>query len=59
MVKYLLMTDIDLSVPDHEPKTGAAELLLLSSPGATPRQGYELGKPIETQSGGRLGGSHA
>src|SRR5918993_4366674 len=48
------MTDIDLSALDRELKKGAAELLLLSVLKARPRHGYELGKLIETQSGGRL-----
>ena len=48
------MTDIDLSALDRELKKGAAELLLLSVLEARPRHGYELGKLIETRSGGRL-----
>ena len=48
------MADIDLSALDRELKKGAAELLLLSVLEARPRHGYELGKLIETQSGGRL-----
>ena len=48
------MTDIDLQALDRELKKGAAELLLLSVLEARPRHGYELGKLIETQSGGRL-----
>src|SRR5215468_9415145 len=48
------MTDIGLSALDRELKKGAAELLLLSVLEARPRHGYELGKLIETQSGGRL-----
>jgi PadR family transcriptional regulator, regulatory protein PadR len=51
---YLPMTDIDLSTLDRELKKGAAELLLLSVLEAKPRHGYELGKLIETMSGGRL-----
>jgi transcriptional regulator len=51
---YLLMTDIDLPALDRELKKGAAELLLLSVLEARPRHGYELGKLIETRSGGRL-----
>jgi PadR family transcriptional regulator, regulatory protein PadR len=39
---------------DRELKKGAAELLLLSVLEARPRHGYELGKLIETLSGGRL-----
>jgi PadR family transcriptional regulator PadR len=54
MVKYLLVTDIKLPVLDRELKKGAAELLLLSVLEARPRHGYELGKLIETWSGGRL-----
>lgn len=48
------MTDIDLSAHDRELKKGAAELLLLSVLESRPRHGYELGKLIETRSGGRL-----
>jgi PadR family transcriptional regulator PadR len=48
------MTDIDLPTLDRELKKGAAELLLLSVLEARPRHGYELGKLIETWSGGRL-----
>src|SRR5215472_18009523 len=48
------MTDIDLPALDRELKKGAAELLLLSVLEARPRHGYELGKLIEAQSGGRL-----
>ena len=53
-VYYLPMTDMDLSALDRELKKGAAELLLLSVLEARPRHGYELGKLIESQSGGRL-----
>src|SRR5215510_12300379 len=48
------MTDIDVSALDRELKKGATELLLLSVLEARPRHGYELGKVIETLSGGRL-----
>jgi PadR family transcriptional regulator PadR len=48
------MTDIDFAALDRELKKGAAELLLLSLLDARPRHGYELGKLIETRSGGRL-----
>jgi PadR family transcriptional regulator, regulatory protein PadR len=48
------MTDMDRSALDRELKKGAAELLLLSLLEARPRHGYELGKLIETRSGGRL-----
>jgi transcriptional regulator len=48
------MTDIDLTALDRELKKGAAELLLLSVLEARPRHGYELGKLIESRSGGRL-----
>jgi PadR family transcriptional regulator PadR len=48
------MADIDLPALDRELKKGAAELLLLSVLAARPRHGYELGKLIETLSGGRL-----
>jgi transcriptional regulator len=48
------MADIDLTALDRELKKGAAELLLLSVLEARPRHGYELGKLIESRSGGRL-----
>jgi PadR family transcriptional regulator PadR len=48
------MTDLDLPALDRELKKGAAELLLLSVLEARARHGYELGKLIETLSGGRL-----
>jgi transcriptional regulator len=48
------MTDINMPALDRELKKGAAELILLSVLEARPRHGYELGKLIETQSGGRL-----
>jgi transcriptional regulator len=48
------MTDIDMPALDRELKKGAAELILLSVLEARPRHGYELGKLIETLSGGRL-----
>jgi PadR family transcriptional regulator len=48
------MTGIDLPALDRELKKGAAELLLLSVLEARPRHGYELGRLIETWSGGRL-----
>ena len=38
----------------HELKKGSAELLILALLEARPRHGYELGKLIETRSGGRL-----
>jgi transcriptional regulator len=39
---------------DRELKRGSAELLILSLLDARPRHGYDLGKSIETRSGGRL-----
>jgi len=51
---YLPMTDIDAPALNRELKKGAAELLVLSVLEARPRHGYELGKLIETLSGGRL-----
>ena len=54
LLYYLPMTDIDLPALARELKKGAAELLLLSVLEARPRHGYELGKLIETRSGGRL-----
>lgn len=48
------MTDRSVTSLDRELKKGAAELLLLSVLEARPRHGYELGKLIESLSGGRL-----
>ena len=48
------MADIDTRGLDRELKKGAGELLILSLLEAKPRHGYELGKLIETLSGGRL-----
>src|SRR6185436_3281 len=48
------MTGIYARALDRELKRGAAELLLLSLLDARPRHGYELGKLIESRSGGRL-----
>ena len=48
------MTDINTQALDRELKRGTAELLILSLLDARPRHGYELGKLIESQSGGRL-----
>jgi transcriptional regulator len=39
---------------DRELKKGSAELLVLSLVEARPRHGYEIGKLIETRSGGAL-----
>ena len=39
---------------DRELKKGSAELLVLSLLLARPRHGYEIGKLIETRSGGKL-----
>jgi PadR family transcriptional regulator, regulatory protein PadR len=39
---------------DHDLKKGSTELLILALLDARPRHGYELGKLIETRSGGRL-----
>ena len=40
--------------PDRELKKGSAELLILSLLEARQRHGYEIGKLIETRSGGEL-----
>jgi len=42
------------SILDRELKKGAAELIVLSILEAGPRHGYEIGKLIETTSGGQL-----
>jgi transcriptional regulator len=41
-------------LPARELKKGSAELLILSLVEARPRHGYDLGKLIESQSGGDL-----
>ncbi|HVR70236.1 MAG TPA: PadR family transcriptional regulator [Vicinamibacteria bacterium] len=48
------MTDIDDRVLDRELKKGSAELLVLAILDARPRHGYDVGKVIESRSGGRL-----
>ncbi len=48
------MTDINARVLDRELKKGSAELLILSILDARPRHGYDIGKLIETRSGGQL-----
>jgi PadR family transcriptional regulator, regulatory protein PadR len=48
------MTDIKSKAWDRELKKGSAELLILSVLEGRPRHGYELGKLIETRSGGAL-----
>jgi transcriptional regulator len=48
------MTDKSARALDRELKKGSAELLILSLLDARPRHGYELGKLIETRSGGQL-----
>jgi PadR family transcriptional regulator, regulatory protein PadR len=48
------MTDINVPALSRELKKGAAELLVLSVLEAPLRHGCELGKLIESQSGGRL-----
>ena len=48
------MTDIDRRMFDRELKRGSAELLILSVLEARPRHGYDLGKLIQTRSGGTL-----
>ena len=39
---------------DRELKKGSAELIVLSIVETAPRHGYEIGRLIETRSGGRL-----
>jgi transcriptional regulator len=48
------MTHIDTGMLERELKKGAAELMVLSIVEARPRHGYEIGKLIETTSGGQL-----
>lgn len=45
---------MDQRVFDRELKKGSAELLILSLVESRARHGYEIGKLIESQSGGRL-----
>lgn len=53
-IYYLFMTDINAQALDRELKRGTAELLILSLLDARPRHGYELGKLIQTRSGGQI-----
>jgi len=48
------MTAIGTGMLHRELKKGSAELMILSVLDARPRHGYEIGKLIETRSGGRL-----
>jgi len=48
------MTDINARALDRELKRGSAEPLILSLLDVRPRHGYDLGKLIETRSGGQL-----
>ena len=48
------MPDIDTRMLDRELKKGSAELVILSIVEDRPRHGYEIGKLIETMSGGQL-----
>jgi PadR family transcriptional regulator PadR len=48
------MTGIDTRMLDREMKKGSAELIILSIVEPRARHGYEIGKLIETRTGGRL-----
>jgi transcriptional regulator len=48
------MPDIDTAMLERELKKGAAELIVLSIVEGRARHGYEIGKLIETYSGGQL-----
>ncbi|HZF30799.1 MAG TPA: PadR family transcriptional regulator [Gammaproteobacteria bacterium] len=48
------MTNIDTGMLERELKKGAAELMVLSIVEARARHGYEIGKLIESNSGGQL-----
>jgi PadR family transcriptional regulator, regulatory protein PadR len=48
------MTSIDVRMLDRELKKGSAELIILSMIELRPRHGYEIGKLIETRSGGQV-----
>ncbi|MGH9160202.1 MAG: PadR family transcriptional regulator [Vicinamibacteraceae bacterium] len=48
------MRAISARVRDRELKKGSAELLVLSLVESRPRHGYEIGKLIESRSGGTL-----
>jgi len=48
------MTDINAGMLERELKKGAAELIVLSIVEAGAKHGYEIGKLIETHSGGQL-----
>ncbi len=48
------MPDIETAMLERELKKGAAELIVLSIVEGRARHGYEIGKLIETYSGGQL-----
>jgi PadR family transcriptional regulator, regulatory protein PadR len=48
------MTAIDTTMLDRELKKGSAELIVLSIVESGARHGWDIGKLIETRSGGRL-----
>ena len=48
------VTNINTRILDRELKKGSAELLILTLVETRPRHGYEIGKLIETRSGGVL-----
>ena len=54
VVAYVSMTDIDGRMLNRELKKGSAELIVLSIVETGARHGYEIGRLIETRSGGQL-----
>lgn len=53
-IRYMAMANMEAQVLERELKKGSAELIVLSIVEARPRHGYEIGKLIESRSGGEL-----
>ena len=53
-IAYVAMTGIGEGMLQRELKKGSAELMILAVLEARARHGYEIGKMIETRSGGQL-----
>jgi len=51
---YIVLRYMESQILDRELKKGSAELLILSLVEQRARHGYEIGKLIESRSGGRL-----
>src|SRR5579863_7796134 len=52
--QYMVMLHVSSRMIDRELKKGSAELLILSLLEARPRHGYDIGKLIDSRSGGAL-----